>query len=533
MSPSVIAIAGFLALSALFALKRARPKDSSDFALGGRNLSGFRLLATLAASNLSAFTIFGVTGAAYRSGWAFFPVMAFGTGFMALSFALIGVPLRRMAAAGGWTTPGDLLAGRFGSRGLGKAFSLLSLAYTLPYLAIQAGSAGRTLAAATGWPVWLGAALVTACIALYVFRGGMKAVAGTDVFQLIVLVGLGLVAFALMARFAADGGFLAAIAGDGAAGARAGADGSIPWTALLGYYVLWGLADPMFPHFIQRFYAARSDRDLYRSMAFYPLVALLVFLPMTAIGVMGRTLQPGLSAPASDGIFTLLSGLVAGSVWGPVFSLAALAALMSTMDSQLLSCASIVTEEFLPRRKADPRTAARAGLVLALIALVVSLRPPQSMLGFLNKTAFPGYASMAPVALAAIYLPGVGAAGAWAALATGTGLVILEGFGLFSPPLPAALFNALVQCLVLGAAWLERNRRGRLMATGHGLPAGPGFLAACLVLLAAATDAWNFGRQARIVAGLPAWMWYQIGLVLALWAAFSLFARSRERRPAE
>jgi len=28
-------------------------------------------------------------------------------------------------------------------------------------------------------------------------------------------------------------------------------------------------------------------------------------------------------------------------------------------------------------------------------------------------------------------------------------------------------------------------------------------------------------------------MWYQIGLVLALWAAFSLFARSRERRPAE
>lgn len=125
------------------------------------------------------------------------------------------------------------------------------------------------------------------------------------------------------------------------------------------------------------------------------------------------------------------------AIWGPVFTLAALAALMSTMDSQLLSCASIVTDGFLPKRLASPRVAALVDLALAALAWIVSFRPPQSIPGFLNRTAFPGYASLAPVAIAAIYFPRVGKAGAWAGLAAGTALVILEGFSIFSPPLPA------------------------------------------------------------------------------------------------
>ncbi len=64
---------------------RSRGIDTAEYVLAGRALAGPALLATLAASNLSAFTIFGVSGASYRLGWAFFPVMAFGTAFMAFS----------------------------------------------------------------------------------------------------------------------------------------------------------------------------------------------------------------------------------------------------------------------------------------------------------------------------------------------------------------------------------------------------------------------------------------------------------------
>ena len=56
-----------------------------EFFLAGRKLSKTLLFFTLAATNFSAFTIFGLSGAGYRIGYAFYPVMGFGTGLMALN----------------------------------------------------------------------------------------------------------------------------------------------------------------------------------------------------------------------------------------------------------------------------------------------------------------------------------------------------------------------------------------------------------------------------------------------------------------
>ena len=69
--------------------KRAR-QNRLEFYLAGRNISKILLFFTMAATNFSAFTIFGFSGAGYRMGYSFYPVMGFGTGFMALSFYIIG-----------------------------------------------------------------------------------------------------------------------------------------------------------------------------------------------------------------------------------------------------------------------------------------------------------------------------------------------------------------------------------------------------------------------------------------------------------
>lgn len=586
MGFSAVVTLAFLALGGLFALGRRERRSQEDFAVAGRRLSGAALLATLAASNLSAFTVFGVSGAAYRTGWAFFPAMAFGTAFMALSFAYFGIPLRRLSAENGWLTPGDFMAGRFGSRLVGFVFSGLSLAYTLPYLSAQAASGGRLIAAATGLPAALASALLVATVTLYVFRGGMRAVVRTDALQLAALVGLGLAAAVVVARAYAAAGSAAGAAGlpiaagglaaaDPGASARAGADGSLPLAALAGYYLLWSLADPMFPHFMQRFFSARGDRALLSSMVAYPFVLLLVFLPMSAIGVMGRTLAPGLSGAAADGIFTLLVTRYAGPIVGPIFSIAALAALMSTMDSQLLSCSTMIVRDLgadragpaRPRRSRRGATAesteateasaeagraglmALAGAALGLVAWLSSLRPPEAMLSFLNRAAFPGYASLAPAALAALYLPGVGAGAAVASLLAGAALVALQAAGAFAPPVPAVFFNLGVQALILAAGYAARgawrrfsNPRG---AAADRAPAAPAVAAiavpvairrravpwvalfAALALLG--LDPWSFFEPAWSRAGalgLPVWLWYQIALTAALGVAFAALARS-------
>ena len=401
----------------------------------------------------------------------------------------------------------------------------------------------------------------------------MRSVARTDILQFLVLMGLGISAFMIIAIQAARTGAWQALAADvsvNGPNARSGLDGSQTTLVLAGYCVLWSLANPMFPHFIQRFYAANSDRSLLSSMAAYPFVSLLIFLPMTAIGVLGARLIPGLTGSAADGIFSLLANQVAGPIWGPVFALAALAALMSTLDSQLLSCASIVVEDFLPGKRHSANLVGLVGLALAAVAWLVSLKPPASILGFLTGTAFPGYASLAPIALAAIYLPrfyrtaaatqpaaatGVPATLspvlAWScatALLVGTGLVLIQAFGI-KPSIPAAIFNAAIQLTILGGFWLAwrlhqvaasrlatRQSSKLALATlpDAALPSRRRLLVAGLssgLTLVAALDWWHAGQAPIIVWGLPTWLWYQLGVVVLLGIIFVWLARQTPARP--
>ena len=533
-------------------------KNTDEYVLAGRTLAGPALLATLAASNLSAFTIFGVSGASYRLGWAFFPVMAFGTAFMAFSFAVIGLPLRRLSAEHGWTTPGQFVAHRFDSPPLGRLFSGLSLAYTIPYLAVQTGAGGRLLSGLTGLPVAASSALLIGVVAAYVYKGGMHSVVRTDLVQLGALVVLTLAAGAIVLSAAGSSGGFNTVGADTARMSRAGAGSTLGWLPLLGYYVLWGLADPMFPHFIQRFYAARSDRALLSGMIAYPAVAVLVFLPVCAIGVLGSALVPGLEGSASDGIFTILTNLLAGPVWGPVFSVAALAALMSTMDSQLLSCASMIGTDFIPARwheasadaaaNASANAGANAGAALLLAggAWLVSLHPPASILDFLGRTAFPGYASLAPVAVAGIYAPWLGKRTVGFALLAGTALVGLQSAGLITPPLPAALFNLGIQVLILGigavasyakayyaeASYAEAEGHDRAAKMGKALKVKTGgskqaALAAVVGMGFLGVDFWQYGPARMVVPGLPWWVLYHGGLTLSLSLVFWWYARTR------
>ena len=556
MTVSIVVVSMFFIANIALAAWRRQPPSGSGadagratssavgYALDGRRLSGPVLLATLAASNLSAFTVLGVSGASYRLGWTFFPVMAFGTAFMAVSFAVIGVPLRRMSAERGWTTPGEFIADRFGRPWLGRLFSGLSLAYTIPYLAIQAGAGGRLLEGMTGIPRIVSSALLMAVVAAYVWRGGMRSVARTDILQLAALLVLAVAAGIIVA--AAAGRSAAVTMVDADRMSRAGVGGTLGWLPLLGYYVLWAFADPMFPHFIQRFYAARSDRALLSSMVAYPAVAVLVFLPVCAIGVLGSVLAPGLEGAASDGVFTVLTRSLAGPVLGPVFSLAVLAALMSTMDSQLLSCASMLGIDFLPSRQRGSWGSSTLALALAVIAWLVSIRPPLSILDFLNKTAFPGYATLMPVALAGIYAPNIGHRTAAATLAAGTALVVLETSGLFVPPVPVALFNAGVQFLVIAAGiaiqFLSTASSKTASATVIGsrgrLAVSPGpFVSLALMASAAAivalgflgVDFWNYGDVPIVIPGMPAWVVYHAVLTLSLCGAFGMLSRSMQK----
>ncbi|HOT58580.1 MAG TPA: hypothetical protein PLJ83_02855, partial [Spirochaetales bacterium] len=154
----------FLVANLVLAFVKQKEHNPNSFVLAERSLSGFSLFLTLLASNLSAFTIFGVSGAGYRIGWAFFPVMAFGTGFMALSFILFGLPLRKLSLESEWVTPAQCIEARFQSKVLGKVYAIILLVFTLPYLSVQIGAAGSMIASVSNLPTWICSLIVTVII---------------------------------------------------------------------------------------------------------------------------------------------------------------------------------------------------------------------------------------------------------------------------------------------------------------------------------------------------------------------------------
>ena len=97
-----VLIAYFLIVLIIGFIARTRWKSTPDaYFLADRKLGTLILLGTMVATNFSAFTVFGTSGAGYRDGYAFFPIMGFGTGFMALTFWILGRRIRQTGLAHG------------------------------------------------------------------------------------------------------------------------------------------------------------------------------------------------------------------------------------------------------------------------------------------------------------------------------------------------------------------------------------------------------------------------------------------------
>jgi SSS family solute:Na+ symporter len=536
MSLTAAIIAAYLAvLVGLGALARRRSGATHEaFFLANRALGPVLLLLTMAATNFSSFTVLGFSGAGYRIGWAYYPVMAFGTGFIAVTFLVIGIPAMRAARELGAVTPPELIRLRLPNRALHAAYTVVMVAFTLPYLALQPMGAGYALRELTGIPYAWGAGIVVAVGVAYVLLGGLRGDVLTDAFQGLLMLATLIVLFIAVAR--ALGGFAAAGASAAAAApalfGRPGGGGAFTPGIWLSYMLLWSLCDPMFPQLFQRFMAARDSRAIKTTALLYPLITGVLFFFPVALGVLGRLALPGLAGKEADSVLPRLAAQLLPPWAGAVALVAVLAALMSTMDSQLLTLSSIVIRDGAvlagaakPRRFIS-RPAAIVGLALA--GFLLALRPWAPLLEIATET-FSGLAVLFPVTLAALWWRRTNAWAGFASILAGETIVVLYHFKLLPsfgllPAIPAVAAAALV--LVAGSV----ARPGRSEPVMRPPRRWPLWAAGFAVLFALACDFWNWGDARLGWLALPRWLWYHFVLVAALFLL--LFAALRDRPPA-
>jgi SSS family solute:Na+ symporter len=516
-----VLVAYFLVVLVIGLLARTRWKSSPvTYFLADRRLGTVVLLGTMVATNFSAFTVFGASGAGYRDGYAFFPIMGFGTGFMALTFWIIGRRIWQVGRERGLITPPELVGALYDSRAVRVIVAAVMILFTLPYLALQPMAAGYALEALVGLPYFYGCVLVTAIILLYTLRGGLRAVAWTDLFQGALMFALLLVSLFLVANH--HGGFVAAnekvLALNPELFSRPGGQGRYTLGIWFSYILLWFFCDPMFPQLFQRFFTARSERALSRTMLLYPAICTVTFFMPIAVGVLGRLSFPDLAAKEADRILPMVMTLISGDFMAALVIAAGLAALMSTMDSQLLTLSAICTLDLAPRTRQthDEGETSLAGriavLILSLAGLALAYKPPATILQIATQT-FTGLAVLFPSVLFGLYLRRVFALAAIASITAGEAAVVCFYFEwLPSPAFLPVVWVMLVSFGVYLGVHAVLHRRPQDLRPG--LP--PWLRDPCVYLQAGifilAMDFWAWDRVYPVFMGVPAWMGYFIGL---------------------
>ncbi len=384
---------------------RLTEATAEDYYLASRTLGTVVLLFTTFATLLSAFTFFAGPNIAYSIGPEWILVMGVMDGLLfAVLWYVIGYKQWLVGRAQGYVTLGEMLGDRFGSTLLRGLVAGISLFWLLPYVMLQQRGAGIALEALTNGavPYWAGALVITLFMILYVAISGMRGVAWTDTLQ---------GAFMLSVVWIAVVWVLAEVGGPGVATARMG-EAAPEFLALGGgaytpQYVIstavsiaFGVT--MFPQINQRFFAAGSKETLKRTFSLWPVLVLLLFVPAFMLGAWARGL--GVQVPEGSNVLPILLGEYTAPWFAAVVIAGALAAMMSSSDSMLLSGSSYLTRDvYRPLFGASDREAliARVGVaVFALGAFVLSLNTNATLLQ-IGDTAFGGFAQLAlPVGLA-------------------------------------------------------------------------------------------------------------------------------------
>ena len=476
----VVAIGLYIALLVGIAEVARRARKSAlpaDHFLAGRSLGAFVLFFTLYATSYSGNSLLGYPGEGYRRGF----VWMMSPGFMlavVVAFHALVPRFRPIAIARGFLTPGDWIRERFGEGRHGvvlrRIVALLMTVALANYLLAQLRAMGLVTEELSDGriPYAWGVVGLAAMILFYEHTGGMRAVAWTDALQgTLMLVGL---AFLMGWLLHESGGFsglterVAAVRPDAVAVPDARA--CLNWASTI---VLVAIGGIVYPQALQRVFASRDARSLKRALAAMGFMPFATTAVVALIGIAAIAHLGPLGQIEADRVMPRL--LAAWSEAGPgatfvalLIFVGALAAIMSTADSVILTLSSLVAGDLLDQPRGDAATTRlgkRLAVGIMLLMVVAALFPPTT-LWRLIELKMEVLIQCAPSFLLALHWRGLRAdativgACVGALIAGGAALADVSRVGGIHPGLVALGLN--VACCVAISLWRgpERAREG-------------------------------------------------------------------------
>lgn len=421
------------------ARRRALP-TTEDFFVQGRSMASIAVFFTVAATWWSAFAFLGSVGYFYTRGPVYWTALAWNILF-GLLYYVIGKRVWFYGKENNYMTPSDFFAGQYGSKFLTNLVAFVMIIFTIPYLQIQLTGGAYLLEVTSGGlvPFRIAGLIFYAVIIIYVWAGGLRAIAWTDIFYGVLLFfGMITAGFFIVSRVGGVSALFETLKQTAPEcltlpGPR-GIDGPMLWISM---FLITPIGAFMGPQLWTRMYAVKSPR-LFNLMPFLLGFAAIAYVGSMLAGNAGIILEPGLERP--DTLLPIVLFKYAPFVLASVVAACGAAAAMSTANSQIHAMSAVYTLDI--HRKYISRKVTERGLVwvgrwailaFAAIAYVCAVSIP-GLLVTIGLVALSGTAQVMVPLVGALFWRRSSVPGAIAGLLTGIVLLCVFTFSPLKAP---------------------------------------------------------------------------------------------------
>lgn len=414
--------------------------DIKGYILGGRNVGPQVTALSAGASDMSGWMLMGLPGAMFVLGYDTV-MIAIGLllGAM-LNYILVAPRLRvyTQVANDALTLP-DFFAKRFEEEK--GSLRLITAAVTIIFFTLYTSAGlvggGKLFESVFGVNYLLGVMITGGVVVAYTLLGGFLAVSITDFVQGCIMF-LALVIVPVVAFGELNGSAELSRITSAEIGTVSGTLSDMTLLAAVSA-LAWGLGYFGQPHILVRFMAIRSVKDIKTAAGIGLSWMTVSLIGAVATGLVGvayvKKYQYGLDDPET--IFIEFSQVLFHPLVSGFLLAAILAAIMSTISSQLLVSSSSLTEDFYkifvnraPTQKRSVMIGRIAVVCVAVVAMWLASSPDSSILSLVSN-AWAGFgAAFGPLVLLSLFWKHITRAGAISGVIVGAGTVL---FWIYAP----------------------------------------------------------------------------------------------------
>lgn len=389
-----------------------RSKKIEDYLLGGRGMGSWVTALSAQASDMSGWLLMGLPGAIYLSGISNMWIavgLVIGT---FLNWYFVAARLRLYTGETGSMTLSSFFGSRFRdpSNSLRVISSIITLLFFTVYAAAGLVSAGKLFEEMFQIDYTLSVVIGMSVMIIYTLLGGFFAVSWTDFFQALLMIFAIVILPIIAYNNITTEQMVTAFEN------KVNAFNFLPegttFAVILGLLstLAWGLGYFGQPHILVRFMSVKSIKHIPRSITIALIWVIISLTGAVIIGLLAIPIFPSLPKGQEEKVLIFMIVEYVSPYFVGVLLAAILAAIMSTISSQLLVCSSTLTEDIyanvIIKNASNSKLLLMSRLnvvIISLIALVLSLDTDSNIFKLVTFSWGGFGAAFGPLVLMSLY----------------------------------------------------------------------------------------------------------------------------------